>query len=220
MSAPSGDEAGATAPFRRAETREQAALLLAPRHYPFLRALMGEERGAAELARLLGEDVRRTHYLLGRFVRAGLVEVVGTRPRAGRAVKRHRMSPDWLVPFDLTDAETLLELARAQMLPRMERFLSLQAEAVRNVPLSWGVRLARPSPGALDVSFVDERGKEAVPDLPLLSNWQTVRLTRDEALRLRDELERLRERWGGRDEPQERPFTLGLFLGEGDLHGG
>lgn len=199
----------------RATTERQAALLLDPANYRLLDALMGRACSAGDVARTLGEDVRRAHYRLRRFVDAGLVEIVGEEKRAGRPIKRYAMHAHWFVPFELTSAETLEGLLSDQLGPRLERFVGLLARDLHETA-GVGVRFERGEDGVLNVRLYDG-GAAARPDAPVIANWGRLRLSDAQARSLLRDLQSVLDRYEALADDAAEPFTIGVFLAAGDI---
>lgn len=199
----------------RATTERQAALLLDPANYRLLDTLMGRACSAGDVARALGEDVRRAHYRLGRLVDAGLVQVVGEEKRAGRPIKRYAMHPNWFVPFELTSAETIEGLLSDQLRPRLERFVGLLARDLHETA-GVGVRFERGEDGVLNVRLYDG-GTSARPDAPLIANWGRLRLSDVQARSLLRDMQSLLGRYEALADEQAKPYTVGVFLAAGDI---
>lgn len=73
---------------------EQARLLTDPRAKRYLRPFVARTLSLSEAAAEAGCALNAMHYRVGRFLAAGLIEVVGERPRSGRPVKLYRSSAD------------------------------------------------------------------------------------------------------------------------------
>ncbi|MFC4453722.1 helix-turn-helix domain-containing protein [Deinococcus sonorensis] len=198
-----------------ATTPEQAHLLLRADLHPLLLRLMTAPQSASELALALGCTVQDAHYRLRALERAGIAQVVETRARAGRPIKRYRMRSDWFVPFELTSAETLLEFLEQQNQPRMNTFLRHLFGHLQAKRETLGFRLRREGEEtSLVISTAS--GRDPLEDRPHLMQWTELRLTPDRAFQLMERLGELFEEYAQDDE--ETTFTLGLFLGEGALH--
>ncbi|PYE51919.1 winged helix-turn-helix domain-containing protein [Deinococcus yavapaiensis] len=201
----------------RVSTRRQAELLLDPANYRYLDALMGRECSAGELAKMLGEDVRRVHYLLGRLVDADLAYVAREEKRAGRPVKYYAMNAHWLVPFDMTDAETIEALLNAQLQPRLERFSHLLVGQLRR-DASIVVRVSRGvDDEPIGVSLYDEGRPDPRENGPLFANWMFLRLTPERAQALHTDLNDLLRRHDVSDDEDASVYSIGLFLAPGDV---
>lgn len=82
---------------------QQARLLTDPRVKRYLSPFMARTRSLSEAAAEAGCALNTMHYRVGRFLEAGLLRVVGSRPRAGRSIRLYRSSADaFVVPFEAT----------------------------------------------------------------------------------------------------------------------
>jgi hypothetical protein len=82
---------------------EAGRLLSDPAWLGFLEPFLGRTSGVAEAARRLGRPLDAVRYRVRRMERAGLIEVVGERLRAGRPVRLNRSVADgFVVPFEAT----------------------------------------------------------------------------------------------------------------------
>lgn len=72
----------------------QVAILTDPHRVRFLRPFLGRARTVSAVAAELEVSPNRLLYRVRRMVDAGLLQVVATRPRAGRAIKVYRSSHD------------------------------------------------------------------------------------------------------------------------------
>ncbi|WP_167757930.1 ArsR family transcriptional regulator [Deinococcus fonticola] len=104
-------------------TAPQAKLLLAVELRPLLNLLMREPRTVTEAAVALGMNVQRTHYLMGKLLKAGVAEVAAERRRSGPPVKVYRVPPHWFIPLESTSAESLEAFVNAQVQPRIEKLV-------------------------------------------------------------------------------------------------
>ena len=166
----------------------------------------------------MSEDLRRVHYLLGRFVKAGVASVVREEARAGRPVKYYRITHNWVVPYELTTAESLLTLLDALMHPLMQRFLQLLIEQTQDRS-GWQVRLGTEPGGHTYVTVTDAHGQVPTELGPAQAMWTGLSLTPELAAELTARLEHVLRDF--QDHPSAahdaRPYTLGVFLVKGKL---
>lgn len=79
-----------------------AALLSNERQRHILLALVERERSQSELAEMMAMPLSLLHYHLARLARAKLIVLVGSRARAGRAIKYYRAAArSFFVPAEL-----------------------------------------------------------------------------------------------------------------------
>ncbi|WP_412028055.1 hypothetical protein [Deinococcus yunweiensis] len=106
-----------------ARTPEQARLLLSDTCQQLLARVIRAEASATEAAQAAQITVKQAHHRLSRLVAAGLVQVVGSRPRSGRPVKVYRaVARTYRTPFELTDAATLEDLMGQIFGPFLDTF--------------------------------------------------------------------------------------------------
>ena len=207
-------------PAARIADARQAALLLDVELRMMIVPLMKRACSAAELSRELGVGLQRAHYLLGKLHTVGVAELDSVQPRAGRAVKRYRISARWFVPFGVTGADTLGTFLEAQLLPRMQQFLSL---SVRQLEAggdgAWGywleqhgesssLRIGNAQGAALELFAGDE---------PLLLNLGTLHLRPEQASALKRRLLAVMEEFEPLHDPRQPPYTVGLLLARGEV---
>jgi predicted ArsR family transcriptional regulator len=109
---------------------------------------MQDGRSASEVARHLEIPLSRASYLLGKLHRGEVAVVERIEARAGRPMKRYRVSPRWFIPFEVTAAENLEAFSSAQIGPRMERIAALAAQQMREYQPVWGCGSLRARPSA------------------------------------------------------------------------
>lgn len=198
-------------------TPAQAELLLDPQHYTLLQLLMRGEPSASELARELGVPLSRAHYLLGKFVAAGLARVAREEKRAGRAVKRYQsVRPEWFVPFEVTSATTLTELFTAQLEPRMAQVYALLARQALRGGARQGVTL-RVQDGVLQVQLRSGAPENRDETRTTTGQVSGLRLSAERARDFRARLEALAAEFQTTPNDEGETFTLGLFFVQGEL---
>src|SRR5690625_142638 len=92
----------------------QARLLASPRDDRFFHPFWGRSNTVAGAAAELGESLGAVHYRVGKFLDAGLLEVIRTEPRPGRSIRHYRSVADaFFIPAGLDshpgEDERLLE---------------------------------------------------------------------------------------------------------------
>lgn len=113
-------------------TAEQARLLSDPGSRAFFVPFLGRTRSVKAAAEEMGCRLDAMYYRVRRFLRAGLLQVVGETPRAGRPVKLYRSVADsFYVPFGLTPYAELEERIRRDLRSEEDRMVKALARAVR-----------------------------------------------------------------------------------------
>jgi hypothetical protein len=194
----------------------QARLLLDIELRPALDALMRGPHSAGELGARLDVTIQRAHYLIGKFGRAGLAELDSVQPRAGRAIRRWRVHPDWYVPFDVTQAASLTELVQGQLVPRMATFSGLLVRQLYQLQQVWGFRVWYRD-GAANTSLLAPDGTSPFDGPPILANLGTLRLTPERAHELQARLLAVMDEFQDLPLADSRTYTAGLLLVEGDI---
>jgi len=155
------DSSSAAVAAWRVETARQAALLSDPVGRAFFYPFLARTRSVKEAADELGCRLDATHYRVRRFLEAGLLRVVGKRPRAGRPIKLYRSVADVIyVPFDLTPFAELEERIRKDVRAEEDRLVTALARAVR-LSGREGRRLYRRANGELMVDAGSESGRDS-----------------------------------------------------------
>jgi hypothetical protein len=164
-------------------------LTAARRLAPFMRAEQTLGSAAAEV------DVPASSlaYWVGRFVRAGLVEVVRTEPRAGKPIPVYRaVADEFRIPLDAMppgSEDALLAGGRRHM---FDEFTG----AVNRAARPWianGLRLRSHPDRGMELGFV-EPDRTDLP--PVTEWWATVTMTDDEAAEVRRLLDDIAARFG------------------------
>lgn len=171
------------------------------------------------MARQLNLPLARASYLLSKLQRAGVSFVEQVDGRAGRPIKRYRVSPRWFIPYEVTAAETLDALWWEQLRPRMAHMAALAARQVQGRGPVWGLWLSQ---GKTDSSL--EIGDEAGPaqyvfagDEPLMLTIAMLRLDESQARHLKRRLLGLLEEAAQWESPHAPEYTLSLMLVRGGV---
>jgi hypothetical protein len=132
-------------------------------------------------------------YYVTRFRRAGLVEVLRLEPRAGKPIPVYRATADeFHVPFDAMPPgrrDEFLNGSRARVLDAFTT--AITREITRRTDS--GLRV-QPSPvRGVAIDLIDS---DALGDARITEWWGKIRLTDDEALAMRDELQAVVEKYG------------------------
>lgn len=118
--------------FRTVVDPRAARILADPDWIAWLEPFLGRVSGVAEAARRLGRPLDAMRYRVRRMERAGLLEVVGERRRAGRPIRLYRSVADgFVVPFEATPFVDLEERMKASLRADAERFARSAAAALR-----------------------------------------------------------------------------------------
>lgn len=206
------------------QTPEQARLLLDVACQKLLAVLIAGEAGAAEVARETGQDVKRVHDRLGRLERAGLIVIVGERPRAGRPVRLYRAAArTFRVPFALTDAGTLAELVERACAPYLRAtWLAIEAQQRHEAALE--LLVSSDEHGQLRISRQPVGGRprsKPHPDGPFVTYGElnlTPGTRREAEVKLRELAAWLWERSAAEGHlPGAAPCLLGLSLAPGEV---
>ncbi len=182
----------------RVDDPAAAKLLTDPTYRSVLGAFLGRERSASEAALELRLGLDATLYRIRRLHRVGLLELVGERARAGRAVKRYRARHQaWFVPFEALPyadlEETFLELHVAHA----RRLARAAARALVRAPWA-GYRIERDAEGRLSMYGVRGDGSgfgRAGGDAGVTDAMLDLRLAPEDARRLNAEIAALIERY-------------------------
>lgn len=168
-----------SARLHRVSDPRQAQLLTEPRSKEFFKPFLARERSVKEAADALGCSLNTTLYRVKVMLDAGLLRVVDTRTRGGRAIKVYRSVHDaYFVPFALTPYASLEERVAVQARPIFANLISSYAAVLRASDL-YGHAIVRGENGAV---WTTDRLPEATPaGLPTVYSDMTARLTRAEA---------------------------------------
>lgn len=154
-----------------------ARWLVRPSSLHQLAPFLGATRTVGEAAALTGERPNTVLKRTRRLQHLGLLECVGSTPRAGRALRRYRTSADvFFVPFEATGADSL-ESALAERDAYWERLLRRNVVRARIEAMGvWGTRIYRDERGRLQVQTAvspDANATMLDPDMPAaLSAWR------------------------------------------------
>jgi len=110
----------------------QARLLSDATSRAYFLPFLGRTRSVSQAAKEVGCALDAMHYRVRRFLAAGLLEVRGERPRAGRPIKLYRSVSDaFYIPFALTPYSELEERILADVISEDERVVKGLARALR-----------------------------------------------------------------------------------------
>jgi hypothetical protein len=163
-------------------------LASARRLAPFMR----QEHRLGSAAAELEMPASSLAYWVGRFRRAGLVEVVRHQARAGKPIPIYRATADeFRVPLDALPVGTQNDLLMSGRRRLFEQF----TEAVNRAARPWfeeGLRLRAHPDGGMELGFV-EPTRDDPP--PVTEFWGGLFLTEHDAAELRGEMEALMTRY-------------------------
>lgn len=184
---------------------EAVAFLTDSKGIEMLAPFMERPRSAGDTAAALGLTPAAMHYRLQKLQRLGLVEVAGTRPRRGPAVKLYRaVAERFVVPFDATPHATLEALAETMTAGIEELLIHGMFRAYRDATEPWALILGRDAQGrtAMWISTVDDVDLDRTtenaqrPNAPAVwSSTLILDLPASEAKELQRELIALHERY-------------------------
>ena len=175
--------------FHTVTDAEQARLLTEPVSKEFFKPFLTRERSASEAAAVMQCNLNTMLYRIKTLLRAGLIGVVGERPRKGRTVKVYRSLHDtYFVPFSVTPYATLEERLGVQAEPIFAGLIRAYAAALRQNQ-RYGHHI-----------FIGENGavwtSDLLPELsptgrPVVYSDMTVRMREEDARALGQELSSL-----------------------------
>ena len=153
----------------------------------------------SELSAESGMELKRLHHHVGRLCRLGLVAVVATRPRAGRAIKLYAAAhSEFFVPHGLAAEPTTDGLAR-------ELRAALAEEADRS---GTGV-LFSTGPNGEPLAEIVRHREAGEPPLEL---WRLLRLSRAEARAMSDALREVVDRHCALSSGRGKPYLFHTAL--------
>lgn len=166
---------------------------------PMLRRLtlgfVGRARSLSEVAASSGLELKRLHHHVTRLCRLGLLEVVGGRPRRGRAIKLYQAAAD---SFFISS-----EIAPELFTEPLARELR-EAIRQREIRSGGGMLLYTGKDGApLMRPVLDDAGSATATEF-----WKVLRLDAAQAARLRDDLKRLLDRYASQPNSRGKPYLV------------
>ena len=199
-----------------------AALLINPVARRFYEPFLGRVLSAGAAADEVGCTLDQMLYRVRVFVRVGLLEVVESQPRGGRAIKLYRTRfPAYFLPHDVTPFATVEERLYAATEPYIRDWARSNAARLQARGVE-GTRLYRDSSGQVwSVSAENEASlgnlaSGALHDPSRPASFDiitTLHLSEHQARELQAALVRLLEdRWTAPASEGNAPFTLSLFF--------
>jgi len=191
----------------------QAAFLADPTRKPYFAPFLARDQTVTAAAGEAGCAPNSMLYRVRTMTALGLLRVVGTRPRAGRAVKVYRSTHDaYFVPFEATPYATLQERVEVQSQPLFAA-LSRAYAAVLADHAHGGNLIARGENGVVWTTDLPPRLTDQ--GQPLVFCDGTVQLTRGEAQDVGDTLMATFERAiraDGGPEGEGEPYLMVVAL--------
>lgn len=181
-------------------------LTAARRLAPFMRREHSLGSAAAELS----IPASTLAYWVGRFTRAGLVEVTRTVPRAGKAIPMYRaVSGEFHIPLDAIPPgrrDELLHGGRSHMFAEFTKSVDVQiAKHLRR-----GLRIKSHPDRGIELNFIED--DEPLP-VPVTEWWGAIALTEDEARELQQTIEELSNRFrANREAPGRKEYVVVMGL--------
>ena len=199
---------------KRVDSVAVAQALLDEQNLEMLRCLMQTEWSVQELVNELHKPLAKTYYRLRKLERLGIVTCVRSKSRHGRVIRYYRiLETHWFVPFEFTPASTPSELIASSFRPIFEQFLQHFGSLAERftTPEVWGVTMQLKNHD-LEFELSPPRPERHLTG-PVLANWISKNLTRDQALQFETRLEALVAEFNDMPEEQNAPeHLLGVFL--------
>lgn len=127
---------------RQVVNTKAAELLTDWRQRRFLEPFVPGPTSMSEAAEVLGVKLSAMHYRVGRLLELGLLEVVGSVKRKGRAVKLYGPTArEFFVPFAATPHATVEDMIRR--LSALDAFLTHAVATLTSQAESWGVLVSQ-----------------------------------------------------------------------------
>ena len=188
----------------------------------FLEPFIRREHSLSSAARELSTSPSAMLYQVKKLLRLGLLRVVRTEPRGGRAVKYYRATSErFFVPFEATSAGTVFDLLYKTEERRLRMFLRSYLRAHAHAPEPWGVGVFLTPEGRVGTSVAtahDHDPERLVrmmleEDAPAVwMSWSTLRLDVEGAKALQRDLAKLFELYKTRGQGEEQAYLLHLEL--------
>lgn len=198
----------------RALTESRSARLLKP--------FFKDETALSDAAQTLNIKLPNLHYHVDRFVKFGLLEITGVKPRNGRPVKLYRTTARaFFVPFEVTPSETLERLLGELTAGETRRFHREIARALQNISPTWGLYMALSESDSVSFSLTpDAEGNTRPffdvlfgPEAPaIISTEGTLYLDFGTAKAFQKELLELSQRYSQQQKPEGKSYAYRLGL--------
>lgn len=210
---------------RKVVNPKAAELLTDWRQRRFLEPFIPGPTSMSEAAEALGVKLNAMHYRVGQLLELGLLEVVGSVKRKGRAVKLYGpTAEEFFVPFAATPHATVEEMIRR--LSALDEFLTHAVATLTSQDENWGVlvsqNIVKKEPRLLvKLAPLDPQGVPAPrPRAALLASstpavWSgelLLKLDMETAKALQRELADLTERFEQRQRAGGQPYYIVLGM--------
>jgi len=181
-------------------------LTAARRLAPFMRREHSLGTAAAELS----VPASSLAYWVGRFTRAGLVEVTHHVPRAGKSIPMYRaVTSEFHIPLDAIPPgrrDELLHGGRSHMFAEFTK--SVDVQIARH--LRRGLRIKSHPDRGVELNFIED---DAPLPVPVTEWWGSVTLTEEEARELQRTIEDLGARFrANREAPGRKEYVVVMGL--------
>jgi DNA-binding Lrp family transcriptional regulator len=211
--------------LRKVINPKAAELLTDWRQRRFLEPFVPGPRSMSEAANVLGVKLNALHYRVGQLIELGLLEVVGSVKRKGRAVNLYGpTAKEYFVPFASTPHATVEDMVRR--LSALDEFLIHAVATLISQAENWGVlvsqNISEKEPRLLvKLAPLDPQGVPAPrPRKMLLASstpavWSgevLMKLDTETAKALQRELADLTERFEQRQRAGEQPYYVVLGI--------
>lgn len=128
--------------LRKVVNPKAAELLTDWRQRRFLEPFVSGPTSMSEAAEVLGVKLNAMHYRVGQLLELGLLTVVGSAKRKGRAVKLYGpTAEEFFVPFAATPHATVEEMIRR--LSALDEFLTHAVTTLTSQAENWGVLVSQ-----------------------------------------------------------------------------
>lgn len=157
---------------------------------PFLHA----EHTLGSAAKAADVPASSLAYWVQRFLKAGLIEVTRTEPRAGKPIPHYRaVTSEFQVPFDAMPPGMRDEFLLRGRKFAFDQFIAASNRAAEKAFGDTGVRIVASTERGVELSFIEPAGR---PDQHTTEWWGTCTLTEAEADEVNQILKGLQERFG------------------------
>ncbi len=192
----------------------QARILTEPESKRFFVPFLARNTTVKEAAQQVGCPLNTMLYRVKTLIAAGLVQVVETRPRGGRAIRVYRSVHDaYFIPLAATPFDTLEHRAWVQGEPTFRRLTAGYTAALRQHEHVGHLLYA--SPGGV-VHTTDQPPTHVGTGEPLFFHDLTAHLTLDQAERIAEHLGAAlrvtQERNTAQQDGQTKPYLVMLAL--------
>jgi hypothetical protein len=216
MQRPNESRASENREYLRIEEPKIAAALVDPNKQKFFAPFFARETTIAEAARVARVSTLLMYRHVKRFEALGLLKVTRSEARRGRAVQYYQtVAKEFFIPAQVLPLETTLEVvernAQKLFLHNLGKTLMNQEEAA---DLGTRILPSETNPGMAATYIALKPGENwnpsVVKDVALVETWVNLRVSREEAKALQQELEQIVERFQERSGDGKYLLRLGL----------